>query len=87
MVHKKTCNSSSIAGIFYHSRSRCTFREAGVGDCFSVAGVVKQGKIYLSCKCFHQEIMFMLSYDTDRKKRMKANNTQNIDYIFNFSWW
>jgi len=31
--------------------------------------------------------MFMLSYDTDRKKRMKANNTQNIDYIFNFSWW
>ena len=24
--------------------------------------------------------MFMLSYETDRKNRMRANNTQNIDY-------
>ena len=86
MVHKKICNSSSIAGIFYHSRSRCTFREAGVGDCFSVAGVVKQGKIYLSCHNVFIKRSSSCSVMTLIERREWRLITLKT-LIISFSWW
>lgn len=86
MVHKKICNSSSIADIFYHSRSRCTFREAEVGDCFSVAGVVKQGKIYLSCHNVFIKRSCSCSVMTLIERREWGLITLKT-LIISFSWW